>query len=185
MTTTARPPTRNNADPQLADFAYSIVIRRDSEAQQTELPAKFEKDGLTCEAYPASFAGVLHRPHPKADDIKSAPGHAARLSGSRPGEALVDILGAAYRALGHRLHTYPAHPALLRSFDRSPRLVMHKKPGKFSPTLGETSTLKNVNRAEEGGKKWTMGSRPCAVFEFRGERMDKTNANALLAREAA
>jgi hypothetical protein len=58
---------------------------------------------------------------------------------------------------------------------------MHKKPGVFSPTLGETSTMRNVRR-DVGGKKWTMGSRPCAVFEYqhKGEPMDVELARALI-----
>ena len=47
---------------------------------------------------------------------------------------LVDALGAAYKAGGWRLHTYPAHPALIRSFDKSKCWAMRKKPGKFSDT---------------------------------------------------
>jgi hypothetical protein len=32
---------------------------------------------------------------------------------------LADTLGAAFKAQGHRLHTYPAHPSLVRAFDKS------------------------------------------------------------------
>ena len=76
---------------------------------------------------------MLHRPHPKAEDIKGV----SRLvtlpdyQGLGLAMILVDWLGAAYRAAGLRLHTYPAHPALVRSFDRSPNWVMRKRPGTY------------------------------------------------------
>ena len=150
---------------------------------------------LFVEGAPASFAGVLHRPHPTADDVKGV----SRLvtlpdyQGLGLAMILADTLGAAYKARRQRLRTYPAHPSLVRSFDRSPRWVLEKKPGVFSPSLGRASGLKNANRTldgkvpigPEGGgleqaKKWHMGSRPCAVFEFSGDAMPPDEAAALL-----
>ncbi len=144
---------------------------------------------LFVEGKPASFAGVLHRPHPKVDDIKGV----SRLvtlpdyQGLGCAMILADQLGAAYKAEGNRLRTYPAHPSLVRSFDRSPRWVLEKKPGVFSPSLGETSGLKNANRTQDGdhdGKKWNMGSRPCAVFEYCGDKMEIAAAHALISGDA-
>jgi len=144
---------------------------------------------LFVEGKPASFAGVLHRPHPKVDDIKGV----SRLvtlpdyQGLGCAMILADQLGAAYKAEGNRLRTYPAHPSLVRSFDRSPRWVLEKKPGVFSPSLGETSGLKNANRtqdADHDGKKWNMGSRPCAVFEYCGDKMEIAAAHALISGDA-
>jgi ABC-type ATPase involved in cell division len=134
--------------------------------------------------YPASFAGVLHRPHAKIDDIKGV----SRLvtlpdyQGLGLAMILADQLGAAYKAQGYRLHTYPAHPSLVRSFDRSPRWAMKKKPGVFSPSLGKTSGLKNANRTspEDDTKKWHMGSRPCAVFQYVGPMIERASADKLL-----
>ena len=111
---------------------------------------------LFVEGVPASFAGVLHRPHPKAEDIKGV----SRLvtlpdyQGLGLAMILVDWLGAAYRAVGLRLHTYPAHPALVRSFDKSPNWVMRKRPGTYS-SVSATRTLPE-----------RYNPRPCAVFEF-------------------
>jgi ABC-type ATPase involved in cell division/GNAT superfamily N-acetyltransferase len=154
---------------------------------------------LFVEGKPAAFAGVLHRPHPKVDDVKGV----SRLvtlpdyQGLGCALVLVDVLGSAYRAEKQRLRTYPAHPSLVRSFDRSPRWVLEKKPGVFSPSLGETSGLKNANRTldraalgPEGGgldqaKKWHMGSRPCAVFEYCGDAMGVVPARALISGEVA
>jgi hypothetical protein len=36
---------------------------------------------------------------------------------------LSDALGAAYKRSGMRFHTYPAHPALIHGYDRSPMYV--------------------------------------------------------------
>lgn len=142
---------------------------------------------LFVEGVPASFAGVIHRPHSRVDDIKGV----SRLvtlpdyQGLGLAMILVDHLGAAHKARGLRLHTYPAHPSLVRSFDHSPRWAMHKRPGVMSPTLGETSTMRNMARHEDqGGKKWKMGARPCAVFEYQGAAMERAQAEQLLSGES-
>lgn len=130
---------------------------------------------LFVEGMPASFAGVLHRPHPKVDDIRGV----SRLvtlpdyQGLGLAMILADTLGAAFKAVGKRLHTYPAHPSLVRAFDRSRMWALHKKPGKFSPMLGGTSTLTESTQAN-------MGMRPCAVFQYAGEAMPANEAHALI-----
>lgn len=121
---------------------------------------------------PASFAGILHRPHARADDIKGL----SRLvtlpdyQGLGLAMILADHLAAAYKAIGYRFHTYPAHPSLIRSFDRSPRYVMKKRPGVFSARRGASSSLVARN----------MGTRACAVFEYCGDAMEQASARALL-----
>jgi hypothetical protein len=71
---------------------------------------------------------------------------------------LADTLGAAYKAIGCRFHTYPAHPTLIRSFARSQNWRLEKKAGTFTPVLtGPNSSMKGA-----------FGGRPCAVFEYRG-----------------
>ena len=72
---------------------------------------------------------------------------------------LIDRLGACYRTLGRRVHTYPAHPALIRSFGRSDRWSMRKKPGALSK--------RNRFRGKDGGIS-NFGGRPNAVFEYIG-----------------
>lgn len=120
---------------------------------------------------PTTFAGVLHRPHPKADDIKGV----SRLvtlpdyQGLGLAMILVDRLGAAYKAIKYRLHTYPAHPSLVRSFDKSKMWAMQKRPGVFSPLVGRTSTL---TKSGLKGGKMRVGGRPCAVFEYAGAAAD-------------
>lgn len=139
---------------------------------------------------PASFSGILHRPHPKVDDVKGI----SRLvtlpdyQGMGFGTALDDTLGSAYKAMGYRLRAYPAHPQRVRTLDRSSKWAMMKKPGVFSPSLGKTSGLINANRTQDGdhdGKKWNMGSRPCAVFEYVGPMMNPDEAKQLIEGEAA
>jgi GNAT superfamily N-acetyltransferase len=74
---------------------------------------------------------------------------------------LIDRLGACYRAVGKRVHTYPAHPALIRSFDRSRQWSLKKKPGQLSKRHVFT-------HAATGAVSGTFGGRPNAVFEYAG-----------------
>lgn len=80
---------------------------------------------------PVAFAGVLRRPHPKAKDIMGV----SRLvtlpdwQGLGLAFVLVDTVGGAYKAVGERLHTYPAHPALIHGFDRSGQWALKQRPG--------------------------------------------------------
>jgi ABC-type lipoprotein export system ATPase subunit len=156
---------------------------------------------------PASFAGVLHRPHYVVHDIKGVSRVVTLpdFQGMGLAMALLDTLGAAHSALGHRFRMYPAHPSLVRSFDRSKFWKMIKTPGVFSPILGKASTLGRTiakfnpdlgkssgfapaNRTQDyAKKKWHMGSRPCAVFEYvhRGDPMCRDQATSLITGEAA
>ena len=111
----------------------------------------------------AAFAGVLHFAHPKVRNIKRL----SRLvtlpdfQGVGLAFALTDAVASAYRAAGYRFRTYPAHPSLIRSFDRSKIWSLQRRPGQGAKTQksSKTSTIKN----------WEVGYRPCAVFEFIGE----------------
>lgn len=104
----------------------------------------------------AAFAGLLYMPHPKADNILSV----SRLvtlpdyQGMGLAFSLVDTIGAMLGALGWRIRTYPAHPSLVRSFDRSSKWAMKKRPGTFS--------------SRSAGPAGSKGGRPCAVFEYVG-----------------
>jgi GNAT superfamily N-acetyltransferase len=124
---------------------------------------------------PTSFAGMLHRPHPRVRDIIGC----SRLvtlpdwQGLGLAMMLIDQMGAAYKAIGKRLHTYPAHPSLIRSFDKSPKWVLQKRPGTFDPKEGRSTTLNNG----KGGSK----QRPCAVFEYCGVAMEQRDAIRLIA----
>ena len=111
---------------------------------------------------PASFGGVIHRPHPQVRDIKGL----SRLvtlpdfQGLGLAMVLVDRLGECYKDLGLRFRTYPAHPSLVRSFDHSDKWTMKKKPGVFSPLAGKSSTLGRAQLSQTRTirlKKWKRG----------------------------
>lgn len=116
---------------------------------------------LFVDGSPTAFAGILHRPHPKRDNIKGV----SRLvtlpdwQGLGLALSLVDQLGALYRAAGLELRTYPGHPALIRSFDRSPAWRLERRPGAFS--TGKTGPMSAMQGERQGG-------RPCAVFAYAG-----------------
>lgn len=115
---------------------------------------------------PVAFAGILHFPHEKVHDIERC----SRLvtlpdwQGVGLAFALIDELGRAYAGVGHRLRTYPAHPALIKSFQRSPFWIQTKEGGEFQPRPGATSTRKVSHQ------------RPCATFEWCGDAMDRAEA---------
>jgi len=132
------------------------------------------------EGRPAAFAGVIHFPHPKARDIKRV----SRLvtlpdwQGLGLAFALVDVVAGAYKAAGYRLRTYPAHPALIRSFARHKDWYCKRRPASFDAS---------VPRAKRGN---TTGSdiyknRPCATFEWAGGTLEKSDGLALLAGSSA
>jgi len=126
-----------------------------------------------------AFCGVLYRPHEKVDDIAGV----SRLvtlpdwQGVGIALALADNVGAAYKAIGMRLRTYPAHAALIRSFDRSPRWVVARKPGDLGGRAGEKAKL--LGKKSEDGQKGYI-KRPCAVFEYVGPALEEAQARRLL-----
>jgi GNAT superfamily N-acetyltransferase len=127
---------------------------------------------------PAAFGAMLHRPHARVDNIKALSRLVTLPDYQGLGLAFVlsDHLGAAYKALRCRYHTYPAHPALVRGFDKSPNYALIKQPGKFSTPLGKTSSMGTSLRG-----RVNMGGRPCAVFEYCGPALASVeDARALI-----
>lgn len=129
------------------------------------------------EMQPAAFAGLLHRPtrvrtaHPVwgVSRLVTLPDW----QGLGLAFVLADSLGSAYRAVGCKLHTYPAHMALIRGFDRSPSWEMIAKPQIKSTQGGPRSAMVH---------KWRSGGRPNAVFRYIGKQMeDERQAHALFA----
>jgi GNAT superfamily N-acetyltransferase len=108
---------------------------------------------------PAAFAAALYRPHPIAEDIYGLARGVVLPDFQGLGLifALIDRLGAVYKAKGLRLRSYPAHPGYIRSHDRSPMWRMTRAPGLVN-------NANRHNRAEIG----QFGGRPCAVFEYCG-----------------
>jgi len=123
------------------------------------------------EGVPAVFCAMLHRPHAKVHDIWGT----SRIvtlpdyQGLGVGPAFVDVLASAYKAVGRRFRSYPAHPSFVRSFDKSANWHMEKRPGAFSgPSASARASRANAGRTESIG---TQGGRPCAVFEWVGPAM--------------
>lgn len=125
---------------------------------------------LIVDDQPVSFAGLLYRHHPRVDDIVGVSRVVTLPDWQGLGLAmiLIDTLGAAYRAIGMRLHNYPAHPSFIRSHDRSPHWSLEQRPGRPQGRLGKSA-------------KARMGTRLCATFRYAGEAMPLDDARQLLA----
>jgi ABC-type Mn2+/Zn2+ transport system ATPase subunit len=125
---------------------------------------------LSVDGSPAALAAVLFRPHETAAHIYGM----SRLvtlpdfQGLGLAFALCDTVASAYKACGARYRSYPAHPALIRSFDRSPMWALVLKPG-----------MRGNNR--KTGTTGNFGGRPSAIFEYCGPAMeDHRRARSLL-----
>lgn len=127
--------------------------------------------GLWCGDQLAAFAGLLHFPHPSTKNIMriSRVVTMPDYQGIGLAFALIDRLGAAYKALGKRLRNYPAHPAFVRAHDASKAWSLRKDPGTFSPAEGKTSKTRG-----------NLKNRACAVFEYVGPAMDRQQAMDLI-----
>lgn len=126
--------------------------------------------GLWADGTLAAFAGILHRPHPKAKNIKGA-SRVVTLpdyQGIGLAHTMMSTLGSAYKALGFRFRNYPAHPAFIRSYRRS-EWKMTKAPGRFGRPTHKGTTCPTMNK-----------QRPCAVFEYIGGEMDHIDAERLI-----
>ena len=129
---------------------------------------------------PASFGAMLHRPHPRVRDIMGL-SRAVTLpdfQGLGLMMILADALGSAYKAIGKRMHSYPAHPAFIRSFDKSPRWALKTKPMSVRSSTGNRR-LFSMGESDIPAAA-AMGGRPCAVFEYAGEAMSRDQAVRLL-----
>lgn len=111
----------------------------------------------------AAFAATLHRPHAHVKNLEGLSRIVTLPDWQGLGLAFVlsDALGSAFKAIGKDLHTYPAHPSLIRNYDKSPNYALRKNPGKYSSRQGDTKTI--------GG---SFGGRPCAVFKYIGPPME-------------
>lgn len=128
--------------------------------------------GLWCNGRLAAFTAIMNTVHASAQAQKirrvSRTVTLPDWQGIGLNMALVDTLGAAYKAVGNRLRHYPAHPSLIRTLEKSERWSIEGEPG-FKASRGSTSTVA------------VGGTRPCAVFEFIGPAMPKKEAERLLA----
>ena len=129
---------------------------------------------LFIEGRPVSFVGILHRPHATRTNLKGI----SRLvtlpdwQGLGLAFALADRVAAAYTAQGWGMNMYPAHPALVRSYDRSPVWELRKAPGVVGTMTG--------SRSLQHASGWRQGARPNAVFAYRGPAMPLADARELV-----
>lgn len=118
----------------------------------------------------ASCCGILYRPHPRVRDLYGFTRMVTLPDWQGLGLAMVlaNTLGGAYKALNRRLHTYPNHPAWVRSYIRNKNWLSVKTHGDYSPRRGASSTV--------GG----FGGKACAVFEYVGPSLARDVAEKLL-----
>lgn len=130
--------------------------------------------GLFVDGQCVAFTATLPRPHPTTKNIWGLSRTVTLPDWQGLGLAFVlcDTVGAAYKAIGRRLRSYPAHPAFIRSRDRSPNWALREKPG-----LRMGGVVKGPNSQI---REWRAGSRPCAVFEYVGPAASREDAVRLL-----
>lgn len=148
---------------------------------------------LSIDGKPAAFGGVLYRPR-KIQSASNVYGLSRIVTlpdyqGLGLAFVLMDTLAAAYMAGGHRFHTYPAHPPLIRSFARSDKWACTKKPGfnqggvgNLKTTLGNSDAKRQriFNGNKTNVNAWKQGARQCAIFEYVGQPMSAEDAKRLL-----
>lgn len=130
---------------------------------------------LSVDGTPASFLGMLFRPHALVRNVWGGSRGVTLpdFQGLGLQFALNDHVAAAYKARGLRVRHYPAHPGYVRSFDRSPVWRLDKPPGRVNSNRNASSTLSE-------GSKGSFGSRACAVFEYVGPACSDADAAVLL-----
>lgn len=130
--------------------------------------------GLWANGTLAAFAGVLHKPHASAKNIKGISRCVTLPDWQGLGLAfvLMETIGQAYKATGFRTRAYPAHPQFVRSFKKD-KWRCDKKPGNSSSPFNQNSAKRFITAAQQ---------RPCAVFEYIGPAMERHDAEKLLAR---
>lgn len=140
---------------------------------------------LWVDGTPAAFGGVLHRPVSRSQRTGQNLLGLSRLvtlpdwQGLGLAFVLTDTVAGAYKAVGRRFNTYPAHPALIRSFDRSESYAMIGRPGFSMTQRGGTDKGRRAMASSSVGN-WNAGSRPCATFRYVGPALDDRDARQVL-----
>lgn len=118
--------------------------------------------GLWANGELATFCGVLHRPHPKAKNIKGVSRVVTLPDWQGLGLAfvLIETLASAYKRLGYRFRNYPAHPAFIRAHTKR-TWRCDKMPGTYVGLVSNTTSKPGFSL-----------NRPSAVFEFVGPTME-------------
>lgn len=136
--------------------------------------------GLWCDGTLAAFTATLYRVHPRANDIQGLTRTVCMPDWQGLGLAprLTDTLGAAYKALGWRLHAYPAHPHFIRVRDQSPNWSLRRAPSGIKNTSQNSS--KHWGPGAPGGYGGFKGGRPCAVYAYVGPALPRDEAQRVL-----
>jgi ABC-type ATPase involved in cell division len=126
---------------------------------------------LSVNDVPAAFAGVIHFPHPRNKKIKSLSRIVTLPDWQGCGLAFVlcDFVASCYKAIGFDYMTHPAHPALIRSYDKSALYELTRRPAKMCATGATGATTGNVNHM-----------RACASFRYAGPSVELETARKLL-----
>ncbi len=116
---------------------------------------------LLCNGRAASFVGVLHRPISAKGERLPIWGVSRvvtlpEFQGLGLAFVLMDSLGEMYLKQRKRFRMYPAHPALVRQFEKHPKWKRTQKYGMQRPHCMGTERV-----------KW-VGDRPCGIYEYTG-----------------
>jgi ABC-type lipoprotein export system ATPase subunit len=171
-------PRRSGSYQQTVNSNLYNRTNRESESSEAAVLSDLSTKTSDLFGYPEDFqitsmCGVLHRPHPKVSDIAGFTRMVTLPDYQGLGLAFVlaNTVASAYKALGKRLHSYPNHPAWIRSYQRSKDWVQVKSSGDFSPRRGATSSVSG------------FGGRRCAVFSYIGRPMSLEDAKKLVYNE--
>lgn len=121
---------------------------------------------------PAAFIATLRRPHPKAKNIIGVTRGVTLpdWQGLGLGHYLNQTVASAFTAIGERLRLYPAHPILVRAYDKDPMWALISKPGEQRPNWTMAVDFEHLKQ----------GRRPNAVFEYAGPVMELGEARRFL-----
>jgi ABC-type lipoprotein export system ATPase subunit len=119
--------------------------------------------GLWANGILAAFAGILYRPHQTAKNIYGVSRVVTLPDWQGLGLAFIlcDTIASAYKAIGKRVHHYPAHPSFIRAMDRSKAWRLVKRPGRYL----------ECTRGRLSSGKLSFGGRPNATFAYCGAAM--------------
>jgi GNAT superfamily N-acetyltransferase len=137
---------------------------------------------------PVAFLGALHRPISRSRrgvPDQNLMGYSRIVTlpdwqGLGIAFVIMDTVAAAYKSIGKRVNSYPAHPSLIRSFDRSPSWSMIARPGFSMTQRGGTDRGRRALSENKIVGGWNAGSRPCATFRYVGPELAAPEARALL-----
>jgi ABC-type lipoprotein export system ATPase subunit/GNAT superfamily N-acetyltransferase len=139
---------------------------------------------LFVEDRPAAFVGVLFRPTSNGKRNARLQGVSRLVTlpdyqGLGLAFVLLDFLGGIYAANNEHLKTYPAHPALIKSFYRSKKWANVKREGSISKVIAPHLRSK-VNVKSTLSQSTILGGRPNAVFEYIGPKGDRYESLKML-----